>query len=378
MAGSSSSDAHAGVRHLFVFSHGLHGRTEDLASLVDTLDDMLSTHCRQATGGKYSVLNSAINETKTRHGLLDCAKRLAREVGERLEQAADLGHQLRVSMIGYSMGGLVIRLAVGLLVEQGLLPQEHVQLVGFWSICTPHLGVRRPALGHWWNLPASAAASTVLGKSGRELMLRDNRKHPEKLPLLQALCEPDSTYMEGLRLFQKRTLVANTHFDVQVPFSSASLRWCNPYPTPRRHFTKTHVKVVGFDGFIDHQEEQTIMERISDGFINMYAEDAAMENYPSPETLSTNKEQKDQNGELLITPSMLHNLTAEGLEWRRVDCEVNSLLAHHILIGRRKLLERLVSKPGQELPVLRALVKIMLLDHDIPVPVGHEGDPFQD
>ena len=56
----------------------------------------------------------------------------------------------------------------------------------------------------------------------------------------------------------------------------------------------------------------------------------------------------------------------------------SSLCTCVVAPGRRKLLERLVSKPGQELPVLRALVKIMLLDHDIPVPVGHEGDPFQD
>jgi esterase/lipase len=55
-------------------------------------------------------------------------ERVANEVEEKLEELAEAGHDIKkISVIGYSLGGLVARFAVGLLYSRGVF--EKIQPV---------------------------------------------------------------------------------------------------------------------------------------------------------------------------------------------------------------------------------------------------------
>lgn len=64
-------------------------------------------------------------------------ERVASEVEHRLEELAEDGHDIKkISVIGYSQGGLVSRFAIGLLYSRGVF--EKIQPV----VCSPSVGKR--------------------------------------------------------------------------------------------------------------------------------------------------------------------------------------------------------------------------------------------
>ena len=64
---------------------------------------------------------------------------MAEEITEELDRLARDGYQIKkLSMVGYSLGGLVARYAIGLLHHQGLF--KKIEPVNFTTFVTPHLG----------------------------------------------------------------------------------------------------------------------------------------------------------------------------------------------------------------------------------------------
>ncbi len=72
-------------------------------------------------------------------------ERVANEVEQKLEELARDGHEIKkISFIGYSLGGVISRYAIGLLYHRGLF--ERIQPVNFTTFATPHLGARSPKM----------------------------------------------------------------------------------------------------------------------------------------------------------------------------------------------------------------------------------------
>jgi hypothetical protein len=64
----------------------------------------------------------------TYDGIDTGGERVANEIEQRLEELAEDGHAIKkISVIGYSLGGLVVRFAVGLLYSRGVF--EKIQPV---------------------------------------------------------------------------------------------------------------------------------------------------------------------------------------------------------------------------------------------------------
>ncbi|KAK4698138.1 hypothetical protein P7C71_g13, partial [Lecanoromycetidae sp. Uapishka_2] len=77
--------------------------------------------------------------------------------------AADLEkggcHIKKISIVGYSLGGLVARYAIGLLYSKGWF--EKVKPINFTTFASPHLGVRTPLLGVGYRVSVLADPSSI-------------------------------------------------------------------------------------------------------------------------------------------------------------------------------------------------------------------------
>lgn len=128
-------------------------------------------------------------------------------------------------MVGYSLGGLVARYAIGLLYAKGLLDQ--VECMSFTAFASPFLGVRTPLQGgasHIWNVVGARTLST----SGRQLFTIDNFRNTGR-PLLAVLADRNSIFMQGLAKFRRRTLYANIIHDRSAVYYTTMIAKTNPY-----------------------------------------------------------------------------------------------------------------------------------------------------
>ena len=128
-----------------------------------------------------------------------------------------------ISLIGYSLGGLVARYVAGVLHAKRFF--DKVQPLNFTTFATPHLGVAAPASSFGsraWNY----IGKMTLGASGQQLFATATFRDSGK-PLLSLLAEPDGIFMRGLLLFPYRTLYANVSMTI---FEARFSPWL-PYET---------------------------------------------------------------------------------------------------------------------------------------------------
>mmetsp|Transcript_13281 Transcript_13281/g.21795 ORF Transcript_13281/g.21795 Transcript_13281/m.21795 type:complete len:501 (-) Transcript_13281:324-1826(-) len=208
------------MHHLIVVSHGLWGTASHVS--------FLGTRLKEHFGESAVVLLPRGNEWKqSMDGIDVCGERIANEVIAELKRFPTLK---KFSIIGFSLGGLWSRYAVGVLYEKGILPSR-LEPTNFITLASPHLGSRRTPRTAWnrvWNW----GAETMFGNAGRQLVLEErypsDTKDPPR-PLLLVMCDPDSPFLKGLASFKRRTVYANTVNDHTVPYCTASLSSTNPY-----------------------------------------------------------------------------------------------------------------------------------------------------
>lgn len=154
-------------------------------------------------------------------------ERLAHEVEETLHALAGGGHKItKLSVVGYSLGGLVARYALGLLYARGWL--ERLEPVNFTTFASPHVGVRTPLKGiqnHMWNVLGARTVSM----SGRQLFMIDSFRETGK-PLLSILADPESIFIKALAQFKNRCLYANVANDRSTVFYTTGITAFDPFP----------------------------------------------------------------------------------------------------------------------------------------------------
>ncbi|KND02137.1 uncharacterized protein SPPG_02631 [Spizellomyces punctatus DAOM BR117] len=226
--------------HLIVLHHGLWGKPSHLSYLENSL--------RERFGDEVQVLNFGGNAgNRTYDGIDICGERLARTILECLSKKSFD----RISFIGYSLGGLIIRYAVGILEARHMLASPTasnanaeeklcVRPVNFITVATPHAGASlRP--DSTWARVYNMASALSLSKSGSHMMLTDRDgvylpttgcgeiQSKRTRPLLDAMADPDLPFWQGLQRFQVRKVFANTINDRVVNFTSSSLEETNHY-----------------------------------------------------------------------------------------------------------------------------------------------------
>jgi hypothetical protein len=130
----------------------------------------------------------------------------------------------RISFIGYSLGGLILRYVVGRLYHLRIF--EQLKPFNFVTLATPHLGTTRPVQFSIARIYNSLQAA-VLTRVGPQFTVKDNYLHGT--PLLIIMADPNYDFFKGLKLFKNRVVFANIDKDRSVRYTTASMLHKNPY-----------------------------------------------------------------------------------------------------------------------------------------------------
>ena len=206
--------------HLCVLMHGLWGNPKHLDYLRSTLQ------AQHAEDELHILVPKSNADNFTYDGIEVGGERVTNEIEQCIRELEQSGSKVtKISMVGYSLGGLVARYAIGLLYKGGVF--DTVQPINFCTFATPHLGVRAPKKGNlseFWNYMGSRTLST----SGQQMFVMDTFRDSDR-PLLSILADKNSIFIKGLALFKNKWLYANTTNDRSVPFFTAGISAHDPY-----------------------------------------------------------------------------------------------------------------------------------------------------
>eukprot|EP00598_Pedospumella_elongata_P008087 CAMPEP_0184969172 /NCGR_PEP_ID=MMETSP1098-20130426/2003_1 /TAXON_ID=89044 /ORGANISM="Spumella elongata, Strain CCAP 955/1" /LENGTH=341 /DNA_ID=CAMNT_0027490909 /DNA_START=36 /DNA_END=1058 /DNA_ORIENTATION=+ len=197
--------------HLVVLSHGLHGSRHDLTYLADHLE---KAGCL--------VLRSSANEMLNSHvGVHAGGMKLADEVWNFLYLHSGVR---RISFVGNSLGGLFARYAVKELFDEPTGLIATLRPHHFLTIATPHLGVRNYTFFDEFGIQVPSQLKDLvargMGRTGLDMLGDDpNQLGSESLIYRMATSHE---FLEPLRAFQSRRLLANLNLDLMVPLGTAA------------------------------------------------------------------------------------------------------------------------------------------------------------
>ena len=185
--------------HLFVLVHGFQGNSFDMR--------LLKNHF-SLLHPEALFLCSNSNEETTEGDIGEMGVRLAQEVTAYITQWCDKNRLGRISFIGHSMGGLIIRAALPYL--EALAGKMHL----FLTLSTPHLG-------YMYNSSKIIDAGMWFLKTWRKSKCLQQLSMTDNKPLRQCLVYELST-KKGLGWFKHVVLISSSQ-DQYAPFDSARM-----------------------------------------------------------------------------------------------------------------------------------------------------------
>lgn len=202
----SAPSPRAAATHLLVLSHGLQGTVEDFNYLLETF--YAST---AVTSGAMVVHASRVNTDKTHDGITLGGLRLAEDIMQIISE-----HPLleTISLIGFSLGGMYVRYAIGYLYDgDGLI--GGLKAGNLFMVATPNLGVR--SFGVYRFIPDGVLQMVrpFFGDTVKQLLCLDEDDVVERMTR--------GVYVRALRQFEKRYLYANVSKDFMVNYGTAAL-----------------------------------------------------------------------------------------------------------------------------------------------------------
>lgn len=239
--------------HLVVCQHGLWGNPDNLEYMVNRLTEW---------GGEQTVvINSHVSKgtSLTHDGIDACGDRLVQLIKDTVCEMERPGLAVtKLSLLGYSMGGLIARYCAGRLHADGFFAK--VQPVNFVAVATPHLGsvrARKQALDALFN----TIVPLVCSRTGYQLMLQD--RYLDGKPLLQVMADPGWPFFQSLAMFRKRVLLACIKNDRSVPFCTGAIELKNPFET--KPYGSVDPSVYPYIVQL-RDDEGTKVERLSRGY----------------------------------------------------------------------------------------------------------------
>ncbi|KAF8347847.1 putative serine esterase-domain-containing protein [Amanita rubescens] len=209
--------------HLLALVHGMWGNPGHLAELSRVI---LDTYPAPVDDMELQVLVAETNRDDSTYDGIDWgAERVAQEIFKKVEELEGIGKQVkRLSITGYSLGGLIGRYLVGILFQRGFF--EKVEPVNFNTFATPHLGLPRyPSL---LSRVFSQLGPKLLSRTGEQFYCVD-RWSPKGRPLLDIMADPDHIFYQGLLSFKHIRIYANAVNDLTVPYITAAIELEDPF-----------------------------------------------------------------------------------------------------------------------------------------------------
>lgn len=194
-----------GKKHLFVLVHGFHGKSLDLR---------LVKHAIMTYSTLATVLCASANETHAEIDVMEMGRNLAEEVRRYVLEWLPGDTLGRVSFVGYSLGGVIVRAALPLLMDYA--PHFHA----FISLSAPHLGhvVENSLVGAGLWLLERVKKTLLL----QQLLLNDSEDLRETA--LYRL-----SHAPGLEHF-RHLILCSSYQDKYVPHDSARMEVTSSLP----------------------------------------------------------------------------------------------------------------------------------------------------
>ncbi|KAL2264784.1 hypothetical protein VTJ83DRAFT_7294 [Remersonia thermophila] len=206
--------------HLCVLVHGLWGNPSHMLNIAKAL------RAQYARDQVYLLVAKRNSGSFTYDGIELGGERVCLEIEEELELIHSRGGNItKLSIVGYSLGGLVARYAIGLLHARGVL--DKLECMSFTAFASPFLGVRTPLRG-LANQLFNVVGARTLCMSGRQLFGIDRFRDTGK-PLLAVLADPGSIFLRGLARFRRRTLYSNIVNDRSATYYTTCITKTDPY-----------------------------------------------------------------------------------------------------------------------------------------------------
>jgi hypothetical protein len=190
------------MKHLVIIQNGLNGWYKSMNPMRNVLDKSLDQN--------FMIIVSDVNDFhKTWDGIEKCGERLAVFTIEHCEK-----HKPdKISFIGHSLGGLIIRNCIGHLERINFF--NKIQPISYVSVASPHLGI--------FTTPYYKQVIVrmgVVGMTGKELLIEDESK------LLVEMSQEEGKYYQGLNRFKNLLTYGNIKGDASVGFETS----CITYP----------------------------------------------------------------------------------------------------------------------------------------------------
>lgn len=237
--------------HLIVFSHGLWGTQDHFLYMEKTLRETLRQNFPDKVFVTYKTKSN--EKFKTYDGIDLCGYRVADEI---MEETANLLAKRRLkvcefSMVGYSLGGLIARFAIGILAHKKYF--EAVEPINFVTFCSPHVGVLTP--GNTLSINCfNNMVPYLLGNSGKQMFLKDSQTLGKraaapatKLPLLRLMAAPNSIFFQSLKSFKYRSVYSNIRSDIRTSWWTSGISYINPFEI----LDKNADVLIDYNGFIN-------------------------------------------------------------------------------------------------------------------------------
>ncbi|KAG5417367.1 hypothetical protein I9W82_005000 [Candida metapsilosis] len=209
--------------HLVILVHGVWGNSSHLAYIEKQLIENITP----TNGERLLVYKTGSHSGYLTYDGIDVnGKRITDEILEQTRQVTENGDVVtKLSIIGYSLGGLISRYAIGILHKQGFF--DKIEPVNFITFCTPHVGVSKP---HTQNLSVrlyNNIAPHFLAITGSQFFLKDKVGEFSK-PLLVWMADPKSTFYSALKMFKYKALYANVVNDKRCCWFTSSISLTDP------------------------------------------------------------------------------------------------------------------------------------------------------
>lgn len=177
---------------------------------------------------------SSFEHYYTYDGIDVCGTRVANEIETQIQRLNTSGNNdksrvTKLSVVGYSLGGLISRYALGLLYQRGLF--ETIEPVNFAAFASPHVGVLALGTGLASRL-FNSIAPFLLAYTSRQLFLTDRLQRDSAgkgRPLLECLADPDLVFYKALQCFRVRALYSNIVNDHRTAWYTSGVDECDPY-----------------------------------------------------------------------------------------------------------------------------------------------------
>ncbi|XP_074568286.1 lipid droplet phospholipase 1 isoform X2 [Curcuma longa] len=326
MASGTDYDFKQAPDHLLVLVHGIMASPSDWTYAKAELERQL--------GSNFLIYVSSCNSfTKTFDGVDRAGKRLADEISSVVQK---MGSLQRISILAHSLGGLFSRYAVAVLYSTDSLHKDQVddyrnrntqmenslklgsiaglEPINFITLATPHLGVRgKKQLPFLLGLPlleklAPPIAPILVGRTGRQLFLTDEKPNRPPLLLRMTSNSDDLEFMSSLNSFRNRILYANVSYDHMVGWRTSSIRRETELPKPSLQ------SLDGYKHIVDVKYCPPILSEAPH-----FPSEAAKAKEAAQTSSNT---QKTTEYYELIEEEMIHGL--QRLGWKKVDVSFHS------------------------------------------------------